>query len=481
MIHLASFALLAAPPRNTANRSGVCQPTNAPLPWRGPVLRCRFLAPLLLAGLLPIAALSQENPPPAAGSAATIGTASVDPRRDPRLAQRVTIRAEGVPLTHVLTALGQRIGVTLEVVGRPAGERVIAFVPEAPAAEVMLALADLHRLTWVRETREAGPVYRLLKTPAAASLESDLRLRSLRAMVEKASQPEARAARTPREALFDRHNSAVRGALRTLTGDQWRQLLAGRPLTAPLRSLPEASRRAITESMEPILRQLDMEVDRAYAAIREKYVAEGREVPARLNQLQHSKRPNETEYQLEVEIRQMRQPELWVRMETPDGTGYTPLILSCERALPGTGEVLYADRGIRLRTGVPATEPPSDGLFGKPVPARPPLKELPTAGWKSTLAELSTLTGLPFYSDDYIDELEHRGSFRVLPRPDQTLGSFLDSLASPGAYASAGFWWRRGNAILFRSRSWLWESEKVSAPAPSSPMDERFRLELVQR
>src|SRR3712207_5253631 len=67
---------------------------------------------------------------------------AVDPRQDARLARRLTLRSEGIPVRWVLKRLSIETRVGLEVAGTAGDERLVAFVPDAPLAEVMLAIAD---------------------------------------------------------------------------------------------------------------------------------------------------------------------------------------------------------------------------------------------------------------------------------------------------------------------------------------------------
>src|SRR5947208_1203863 len=102
---------------------------------RGPVSRIA----LALAAVLGAAAAGA--PPRAPASV-------VDAKRDPRLAQRLLLRSQGLPLTHVFRRLSAKTGVTLNANGRPGDERLVAFAPDASLAEIMQAVEDLYRLHW---------------------------------------------------------------------------------------------------------------------------------------------------------------------------------------------------------------------------------------------------------------------------------------------------------------------------------------------
>src|SRR5687767_6716165 len=106
------------------------------------VLRRIAVWPLLAAGALLLAGRSMAGTGPARGAS------PLDSAWDRRLEKKVRLRAEGIPLSRVLPALGEKTGVRLTVAERVGDERLVAFVPEAPLAEVMRSIADLYRLDW---------------------------------------------------------------------------------------------------------------------------------------------------------------------------------------------------------------------------------------------------------------------------------------------------------------------------------------------
>src|SRR5687767_7231440 len=79
---------------------------------------------------------------PATVQASRADRPAIDPQRDPRLTQRVRVRAEGIPVRWILQALAEQTTVQLDVAGTAGDERLVAFVPEAPLAEVMERIAD---------------------------------------------------------------------------------------------------------------------------------------------------------------------------------------------------------------------------------------------------------------------------------------------------------------------------------------------------
>src|SRR3989442_4476438 len=107
-------------------------------PRKGVQVQCAAIF-LLLIGLLSCSA-------PAATARLSKGPSSpMDAAQDARLAVQVRLRAEAIPLRRVLRALADETGVRLAVAGSAGDERLVAFVPDASLADVLLAVADLYR------------------------------------------------------------------------------------------------------------------------------------------------------------------------------------------------------------------------------------------------------------------------------------------------------------------------------------------------
>lgn len=197
------------------------------------------LLTLLLAGLTPAPAQPARAPAP-----------PIDPTRDARLAQRVQLRAEAIPVSWVLRRLSEVTGVGLETAGATGDERLVAFVPDAPLSEALLAVADLYRLSWMRTGSAERPKYRLYKTDRAAREEQVLRDRALRELVDRMlatlrnpGAPENSASWVP-----------VYPHLFPLVASRRDELLREGYLSLRVGELPLSRREPLLAAMRPILR-----------------------------------------------------------------------------------------------------------------------------------------------------------------------------------------------------------------------------------
>lgn len=138
---------------------------------------------LLLIGALLAGSVSAAPARPSGGA-----SSAVDAARDARLAARVRLRSEAIPLRRIFRALAEETGVRLDVAGSAGDERLVAFVPDASLAEVMLAVADLYRLTWTRGGSAERPSYQLLKTPAVAQEGREPRQQALQQLTTRLAE-----------------------------------------------------------------------------------------------------------------------------------------------------------------------------------------------------------------------------------------------------------------------------------------------------
>jgi hypothetical protein len=215
-----------------------------------------------------------------AGAGSGAGAAP-DERRDGRLAQRITVRSEGIPISRVLHRLTEKTGVRLRATGRAGNERLVAFVPGAPLSEVMRSIADLHRLTWVREGSREQPWYTLMKLPTREREEQGLRDRALRELLDAFS----RALQSP--------GSEVSGARRhrdwgpalplalPLVAARSGELLREGHVSIRIDSLPAEERARMVRIAQPIVEQVHEATQQLIRQINERRRQEGGTVPSR--------------------------------------------------------------------------------------------------------------------------------------------------------------------------------------------------------
>src|SRR4051812_11617631 len=69
---------------------------------------------------------------------------------EPRAAQKVTVSAEGLPVTELLALLAQKTGISLSAAPEVADDKVIVFGPACPLREILADIAALFNDRWER-------------------------------------------------------------------------------------------------------------------------------------------------------------------------------------------------------------------------------------------------------------------------------------------------------------------------------------------
>ncbi len=437
----------------------------------------------------------------------------VDARRDPRLARKLVLRAEAVPVVHVLRRLTEQTGVTLTARGPAGDERLIAFTHESTLAEIMRAIADLYRLQWTRGTGEK-PAYVLSKRPAEAAEERELKRAAFRRLLERvhgaiaaAQNPEVPATiREPHRESW-RRSMGLRAAAFRQVAARWDELLQESYLEVPIPSLPEAERKRVMELLVPFLEQQHADRLRSREQLLAFHRQRGEEPPKDLLEVPKLMGPDD--YAFRIAFNLARGGELWMALW--GGNMGSILSEGQAEALPELGMELYADRAVR-----PAPERMADrveGALGKPlslpasavipvqekvsrtapnttvwtlrIPAdRKPGEEAPK-DWISRLSLLADATGLAFFSDAYDERQVPRDGIPLWAAGKGTVAEALDALCRGAAWNGGvslysplptnSFWWARDRTVFLRSRRWLWAEYMV---VPAALVD---RLSLALR
>jgi hypothetical protein len=394
----------------------------------------------------------------------------LDPSRDARLARKVRLRAEGIPVAWVLKALGEKTGVSLQATGIAGDERLVAFVPEAPLGEVLECIADLYRLSWSREGNGTRPAYRLQKLPAATKEEQTLRDRAVAQVLERLSErfrrpvPEGGGREEPWAPVYPELLPilAQRGGVFTRDGY----------LRLPVASLLPAERDRIVAKLTPILQAQDERRSIALQQIREDEIARG--IPP--DQATHDKPPSDPlQSILTADLQLTTELQASVGLRSNTDTWYHWFQVHADD-LTRAAQALYdgSDLHVPDRSGGAETvEPPAGDPLSKVVELRP--DEPARAGdWVGSLGRLSDAAGVPIYADWYANYLEGASGHPRAQMPASGRGSaarFLDALCYPtvpaGWWSQRGssFWWRRGDAALVRSRRWIWEEQTIPPAA----------------
>ncbi len=115
----------------------------------------------------------------------TSGQNALDPDREPRLLQKVSLREPAITLQSLMRQLSRETGLDLRA-GMTAGQfRVCLFVHEQPLHELLSHLATTLGFEWTRGERQDGRLYYLLGEPARARTEREQLTRFVRLLEEK--------------------------------------------------------------------------------------------------------------------------------------------------------------------------------------------------------------------------------------------------------------------------------------------------------
>ena len=200
---------------------------------------------LLLLASGPLLAASAARPDPLA--------------TEERLARPLNIALREEPLADFLAQVQRETGVALEAAEETADERVTLFARGRPARELLERVAEHLDYTWVRESRNGSPAYRLTQELAARERELALRgdheadFRELREPLERTvrilESPEGQqAVRKP----YPRRFARIRALNERLTGERvWVRKADGSTRTErrPAPVLAPAERGAVEQEL----------------------------------------------------------------------------------------------------------------------------------------------------------------------------------------------------------------------------------------
>jgi hypothetical protein len=394
----------------------------------------------------------------------------IDVVQDARLAARVHLRAEAIPLRRVIQALEDETGVRLNVAGVAGDERLVAFAPDTSLADVMLAVADLYRLTWSRSGRGERARYQLVKPPAAAQEERDWQEQALRQLMVRLEQ-KLRASQQPAGERPDPWAPVYPTVLPLLRANS-ADLLRDGYTYLPIATLPAGQRQQLVSVLQPAINNRHAWVQEMLRQGHEQRRAEGEAQPEPQTKVEYSPPPPAETSTLTMELTVRDELTASVGLKTAGATQFGWFSVSSD-SLPAAGLKGYEDRHPTLPTKADeAPEPPAD-------PQADPLARVvdvpgeksPRQGdWINALRRLSDAAGVALYVDCYPNyvqgtEWHPRSDFAVTGKISvaHALNRLCYPLANRGAKKLGvnSFWWRRGDAALVRSRRWLWESAAV--------------------
>jgi hypothetical protein len=388
----------------------------------------------------------------------------------------VKLRAEAIPVSWVLRRLTEATGVSLEAASPAGDERLVAFVPEAPLAEVLLAVADLHRLEWVKTGGGDRPKYRLYKPDRMAREEQLLRNRALRDLLDRMMallrKPPAGDPSMPSGAKW----SLLYPDLLPILGARRDQIAREGYLYLPLSALPRAQRDAFLAKLRPVLGAWDAFHN---AGIREIQAREQVEGGPGIIHSPISSVAERSVVTVGLELDQGLQVSAGLRTQS---VTWFPWFSVPANDARDEADRLYHDRRPRLpitvgghASGAAAdNHDPFQRIVAIPPPAAPKRGD-----WMGALARLSDAAHVAIYSDRYQRSLPFggghpRGAFSLPART--SVESALDAICFPverdpltqRPRRASSFWWRREGAGLIRSREWLWEA---LTPVPAERLE----------
>lgn len=402
-----------------------------------------------------------------------------DPAADRRLASRVTIEAEGIPIDQVLRTLSAKTGVRFTSDRRLGDERLVAFVPESSLSDVMGAVANLYRSTWVAQGDPERPAYRLQQTPAAAREEDLLR----RACLQRIVQRLAFQLRNPPQPNSPRDDwTAAYPDVIPILESSIENLLRNGSVSIPVSSLAGPARERVASSLQAVLdRNLEFfkNIEASVNAARPGPPGG----PSLRSAATIGPPARARDCQIFETLVLAEAPEVWVGLQTNSGSLYI-WFSSDDKEAATAGLQLYNNRRLE-----PAAEDKAPGgrdtdTFDRMISFGAAGSEKPR-DWISRLAKFSRAAQVPVYSDCYSSFL--RGGVDNHPRgrfslPKQgSVRTVLDAFCSPDGQSPSAIgkghsvWWPNGDAALVRSCRWLWESQTVLPASLSDRLADSLR------
>lgn len=400
---------------------------------------------------------------------------AVDPTRDSRLARRLYLRSEGIPVSHVLKRLAEKTGVLLTVSGAPGDERLVAFAPDTTLAEAMRSIAELYGLRWMRTTADGKPAYQLLKPLERARQEAELK----RAALQVALADLGRQARTPLRPNPqdpEGHHAALRKAAIDSVNGVWERLARDGYLELHLGQLPEAFAREVRTHGPPSAAATQSSVLESDRRLREILLQQGEKLP---DDLKEEPKPHPISPMDEWRVTYDLKADQGLELRITFWPARFGSVLFQGQADPGPsgGMSLYEAKRPRP-TGVgPAPPLPADDPLGRKLTVLNSSLLQPShlsTPWLTAMENLAQYAGVAVYTDDYSNPDPAGKQREAEPlKHGSTAAEYLDSVCKQRqGYAlrscPPAFWWREGKSVLVRSRSFLFEAESV---IPASLVD----------
>jgi hypothetical protein len=394
-------------------------------------------------------------------AAAPAGRPAKDPLADDaRLAQKVRVTVEGLPVSDLLAQLSAKTGVSLAAEPETGDDKVILFGPARPLRELLADLAALFNDRWERKQAASGTIrYRLIRTPSARQLEATFARRTTEQMMLRLEQAVRGLEMKPKELerpenrviqwqVSDRKRRFALMLYRLLSQAQREALFHDESLRIPFRALTPAQQAPVRAVFTDIVAE-----EKAFSEER------GKQLPPEL-----AGHYPPVSQPADLESGEIRFRLLHIR-------GQFSLYLQFGKRLsPGISITSFdtADRWLAPAHGNPYT-----GDLVPPDAPLPGVKAVRAASgekaWPDRLHKLADGSGLTVAAD-YYRVRPITASFSE-PRPPASgeAAAALDVLCRPEGY----LWWVRGQTVLVRKRDWFIQ-RRYEVP-------DRWLLDVVER
>ncbi|HLK59976.1 MAG TPA: M56 family metallopeptidase [Chthonomonadaceae bacterium] len=387
-----------------------------------------LLAVLALVGLVPwrVIATPQEEKDPLAN--------------DARLERRVTVNAEGIPVSDLVPLLAKKTGLPLEVWSGAADDKVIVYSAARPLKEVMADLALLFNDRWIHgKTNTGREYYALTRTETARRYEEGLIDADYARVVIQLEEQVKALEETPDQLAKRPKDDPIRQRLEDHVTRLATQLYAG--LSVQQRGqLFELTTLHVPFAMLPP----DLQ-----AAVRDQYAAN-------LAQLQRQKEEH---------------PEQVGTIGQPDDIAKQGLEFSVAHYF---GETYIDAHPVGLIAQIKVQEQWELPAHGDPYTKQPVPKDaaLPAAdavgaggvgkSWPERLKSLAEHSGMTVMADFYRSKTvtqPYEGAEANANAPASTRA--LDAFC----YSPGYLWWAHNKTLLFRKRDW-YTQKQYEVPEP---------------
>lgn len=422
-------------------------------------------------------------------SAATSQQPVTQPAADGESGAPVTLEREAVTLEELLAALSKQADLKLSAGRGIRWDQVTLRVKRRSARRVMAELAELLNCTWEREERQ----HVLNMGTRARAFEENLRRRWFGGAVDELLDYAALAKRPPeyylrlkeavdrKQWLDPRLRQGVAMTVLTTPGQHATlQLLLTLSRDQLLSLISEQQYYLRWEEMNPIQRELALQIanymeTNGYLSRPSESILPGarqwvQEMGLVLQNSARTRSPHPSRY------------EVYIGRASVEGGAYITSRSASPQGLVETRGNPYPPRDPRRARSAAAGSREYEDLEGMPFPARGFRQTYPST-WPEVFRQLAERLPFALYSDYFPvppigwavpadwNPREETGNPPIPPLEKMSLAQGLDALCA--RYGKV--WWRRGDALFFRSRTWFLDRLYQVPPPVLKALRQKFR------